>query len=523
MKRSIISTLLLACVCALFSYAQPGSLDIHFWNHSTVKGTISEGNEGVQDFIIQGDGKITTIQSSWDGIIRRYLENGRFDTSFGISGRSIIDLGGCTTTITSIKQQKNGGYIVVGYIKEDNGEKWGFMQRLDSNGIVDSTFLKGGLFFDEGEKKGYVFNGLALLDDGKILALIGNENSYSFIQILPNGTFDNNFGNGGVFHINTEGYKSFRLKTFDFYEASGKIVIRGRARYIPTDNTKHEIWVYEVADDHIKELYGFPNGLLAHLDWDHDDVTTPRILQDGSFFLIHKEEDAYNLVKLRPDGRLDESFGDKGRRLIPIDSDKPIATFVIHESGNIFIAGTTTLSASTDEQVAYIAQLDEYGDLVTAFGEGGFSFFDYYFNVFSWSGHVSLEGLCLQSNGKIYMLGRYSGAPGGHFIDIERIARFNPGVLPVGDEIVKDTFVAIIYPNPAIESAELSYKLEYAQNVSISLFDNRGRMLQPIINNEWQQEGEHKHVIDVSGLPAGAYRLHCKLGSQIKLLSLVVY
>ena len=518
MKRSTISTLLLVYVCALLSYGQPGSLDIHFGD----RGILYPGSEDLQAFLVQDDGKITTIQNTHQGIIRRYLEDGSLDTSFGREGSSYIDLRGDATKVTFVRQQKNGGYIVVGYIEEEDGEKSGFMQRLHPTGLWDSAFLDGGLFFDEVEKNGFLFYGLTLLDDDKILALIGNEdyNAFSFIRMLSNGTFDASFGNGGVVPIDIGNTQNFRIHGVNFLEDSHKVVIRG---FLGNSNPlRYILCIYELDGESVEVHYGPSQDLSEYFGWDPSDISVIRTLKDGSMIILLQEETAYTFVKLDPDGLLDESFGDKGKRLIPIDLEKWVATFVIHESGNIFIAGTTTLSESADEQVAYIAQLDEYGDLVTAFGEGGFSFFNYYFNLISWSGYVNLEGLCLQSDGKIYMLGRHSGSLGGHFIDIERIARFNPGILPVREEIVKDTLVSIVYPNPAMESAQLSYKLGYAQNVSISLFDNAGRMIQSIINNEWQQEGKHKHMIDVSGFSAGVYRLRCQFGNHIELVSLAV-
>lgn len=518
MKRSTISTLLLACVCTLFSYAQPGSLDIHFGD----RGILYPGNEDIQTFIVQDNGKITTVQNTQQGIIRRYLEDGNLDTSFGSGGSSYIDLRGDATEVTSVRQQNNGGYIVVGYIEEEGGNKSGFMQRLNPNGIWDSAFLDGGLFFDEIEKNGFLFYGLTVLDNDKILALIGNEdhNAFSFIRMLPNGVFDTSFGNGGVVHLDIGNTQNFRVHGISFLEAGHKIVIRG---YLGNSNPlRYVLCVYKLDGDKVKVLYGPSHDLSEYFGWHPYDIGVIRTLKDGSMIILLREETAYTFVKLDPGGRLDESFGDEGKRLIPIDVDKWISTFEIHGSGNIFITGITTLSEGTDEQVAYIAQLDEYGNLVTAFGEEGFSYFNFHFDELNWLGNISLLGLRLQSNGKIYMLGRQLWTLGEYFIKNERIARFNPGILPARDEIVKDAFVAIIYPNPAMGSVQLLYKLGYAQNISISLFDNTGRILQSIINNEWQQEGEHRHVIDVSGLPVGAYRLHCKLGNQIELLSFVV-
>ena len=69
-----------------------------------------------------------------------------------------------------------------------------------------------------------------------------------------------------------------------------------------------------------------------------------------------------------------------------------------------------------------------------------------------------------------------------------------------------------IYPNPAIINATINYNLERSSSVKISLFDSFGRLVGMPVNG-WQEQGEHKMVIQTENLPAGIYLYRIQAGN----------
>ena len=68
-----------------------------------------------------------------------------------------------------------------------------------------------------------------------------------------------------------------------------------------------------------------------------------------------------------------------------------------------------------------------------------------------------------------------------------------------------------VYPNPAIESAVISYSIGNVANVSIEVFDISGRKIVTLLNSE-VQGGEHSLVWNLTdgnarAIPAGIYHV----------------
>lgn len=67
-------------------------------------------------------------------------------------------------------------------------------------------------------------------------------------------------------------------------------------------------------------------------------------------------------------------------------------------------------------------------------------------------------------------------------------------------------------PNPAKESAALSFSLNKAQTVSIAIVDVLGRTIARPLEKEQLPAGEHTVNIDFRTLPSGTY--HCRLVTE---------
>lgn len=93
---------------------------------------------------------------------------------------------------------------------------------------------------------------------------------------------------------------------------------------------------------------------------------------------------------------------------------------------------------------------------------------------------------------------------------------------PSAIEEIKTVSEIKCYPNPVLEKATLSYSLKSNENVSISLFDITGRVVQNILVNKLQSEGTHQ--LDINFDPqtqSGTYFLQIKgehINSSLKVI-----
>jgi uncharacterized protein (DUF1501 family) len=92
----------------------------------------------------------------------------------------------------------------------------------------------------------------------------------------------------------------------------------------------------------------------------------------------------------------------------------------------------------------------------------------------------------------------------------------------VQDNFIANRFGLIdCFPNPAKESATITFKMNNTNHVNLSLLDNSGRMVKTLLN-EQREEGEHSISVTVADLPAGIYLYKLKTGFVNETKKLIV-
>ncbi len=72
---------------------------------------------------------------------------------------------------------------------------------------------------------------------------------------------------------------------------------------------------------------------------------------------------------------------------------------------------------------------------------------------------------------------------------------------------IEDPFSGTLFPNPTDRQTMLQFILPEAGDVTVTLFDLRGRQVAAIEANRWMDAGQHSLSVDVSTLSAGNYLL----------------
>ncbi|HEA29746.1 MAG TPA: hypothetical protein ENH91_07110 [Leeuwenhoekiella sp.] len=205
---------------SILGYAQDGTLDLDFGDgKGYVLTDYQNGDDGIEEFDIQDDGKFISVGYSYDIdnnqqiLVFRNLPNGQLDLSFGTDGFTKLDFiqNGKANSIfdLSINKYDNKIYIT-GYLYDDNEEdnidikSEIFIIRLNNLGELDESFNENGIlrtsfgFESAGPATSIVFH-----DDKKftIPVAIGSINS----QVMPalakfnsDGSLDSSYGDNGI-------------------------------------------------------------------------------------------------------------------------------------------------------------------------------------------------------------------------------------------------------------------------------------------------------------------------------------
>ena len=282
--------------------AAPGDLDPSFGGGAgwvrTLEVRDASNNylpEGAEDVVVQPDGRIVVTGSVIDGRSNRYfgalryLPDGSLDGSFGSGGLVAADLGSFEEP-RAVALQRDGKIVVAGETDCETARCFAAM-RLNPDGSPDGSFGAGGVVRVPFYLKAAWANDVAIDGSGRIVMagvrLRGGDAQDSatvcVIRLLGDGRPDPAFSGDGVAIVD-HGYGN---------DSAEAVVLRGGKVIVAGDG---------------------------------------RRASGGSRF---------GLARLRGDGRLDRSFGRRGRRLISFGARRPSGAYALAPAsrGRLAVAG----------------------------------------------------------------------------------------------------------------------------------------------------------------------------------------
>jgi len=191
---------------ALVRYNSNGTLDASFGTSGkvTTKFPDSQGSSlaSVFSVAVQPDGKIVAagdarINGGYDFVLARYNSNGTLDASFGTGGRVITDFAGSDDGAEAVALQPDGKIVAAGFARSvDFG-----LARYNSNGTLDASFGTGGRVTTDFAGLNDAAYGVAVQEDGKIVAagyagtsLAFGHLDFGLARYNGDGTLDASFG-----------------------------------------------------------------------------------------------------------------------------------------------------------------------------------------------------------------------------------------------------------------------------------------------------------------------------------------
>ncbi len=510
-----------ALVSVIFLYQahaqQAGSLDLSFGTNGIAQTdpSLSGFENHLNKILVLPDDKFIAV-GYWranssvnyaDLIMVKYNSNGVIDSGFGTNG--IVELNISEQNqwksdfVRSAVLQDDGKIVCVGQTSFSNHLYSMFICRFLSNGELDDDFgIDGVMIF--GTVNDDSTEGVAVVEqsDGKLVVATNNygELGHFIIRFDQNGSLDQSFGTDGLSHI------PFQIWDMTIDQADAIYVSTGYNSMAP------DVWnfaVHKLNQDGTPDL-SFGNVGLSYfnhisiLDSTFSSIWADavEVQADGKILVGGGCEDNLNggrffaMGRLNPDGTLDATFGNDGRVFADLPGNRDsegINDLVVQPDGKIIAIAT----AGNHYDYAII-RLNSDGSLDSSFGIDGISVFDV-------SGNQDYPGTAaFQSTGKLLIGGMVGTGSDYDFATLRILTDLNIGIV----ELTESVSNTLVYPNPIDEPARLQFELAQFEELTISLHDMQGRLVQTFISEQQMNQGKYDLQLQFSkSLEGGTYLL----------------
>ncbi len=222
---------------AVVRYDANGNLDSTFGTGGVVKTDFFASADVAYALAVEpSSGKIVLAGSTnnpnntaagTDIALARYNSNGTLDTDFGSGGKAVTHFGFGLDTANDVAIQEDGKVVTAGYAY--NGTTNDFaLARYNSNGSLDGEFdFDGRLMTDFGGGSDAAYGGLALQDDGRILAAGASAGDFALARYNDDGSLNNSFSNDGK--LKTDIASGYDTALGLAVQDDGKVVAAGYA------------------------------------------------------------------------------------------------------------------------------------------------------------------------------------------------------------------------------------------------------------------------------------------------------
>jgi uncharacterized delta-60 repeat protein len=241
-------------------------------------------------------------------------------------------------------------------------------------GVLDTTFAGGNVVIPVGASDDYAY-ATAVQPDGKVLVAgrsAENLGDFALVRLERDGTLDASFGKGGkvTTAIGDRDETAYAIAL----QTDGKIVLAGTTTSATTGRD-FAIVRYET-DGALDAAFGDGGKVVVSFSNDADTGYALMIQQDRKIVVGGDANLGasgtgldFALVRLEPDGALDDTFGDGGKATASISSNggrDSVYSLAAHQIG-----GETRIVAVGGEGDFTIARFRASGTLDTSFGQGG--------------------------------------------------------------------------------------------------------------------------------------------------------
>ena len=447
-------------------------------------------------------------------VIFRMLPNGAPDLSFGVDGRVYPGIQFLDGGVNKMALTQDGKIILAGEAFLGGSTFVAFAARLNTDGQVDTSFGQNGITtIDVGNNEDVIFT-LLIKPDNKILlgGYTYDDSNDGFIdlllvQLLPDGTFDPAFGDGGSattnFIVGLESILSLAL------QADGKIIALGGSNV-----GNYDMMVVRFTPEGEVDASFADNGLFLYDNINNEDVAYSVAVQNdqkivfcGSSFsdgVLGKT----TVFRLLPNGSFDPDFGTEGKVFVEFGILEFARALLLQPDGKIVIGAESIDPLAPETGWFWVLRFNTDGTADSSFGDNG--------RVKSPQYDISPEtvDLLLQPDGKIIHTGTAN--------DAIVLWRYQNDLTASAPETSLVDFQLTCAPNPVAQQANLSWVQDATAEVSCDLYDTQGRYIQTVVPRTASPAGAQSAAFQLgSAIPAGNYFLVFSAGNERQVLSMI--
>lgn len=348
-----------------------GDLDGRFSGDGVAVDTLSTGNDGIADVVMLPNDKILTGGFSFDstntvGLVARYLPDGTPDETFGTAGFTTIDAPVGNLTFSAIARTSDGSIVAAGTAGFEV-----FVARFTADGERDLSFGGGDGYYQGSTGQDDRAYDVAVADDGTIYAVgdrTGAVNHGVIYAIKPDGTgLDPTFNGGSVLAYDA-GYEGNHLRAVTL-DSDENLVVAGTSYWQADGLAQQIVAVLRVTPaGALDTTFAGSGASLTVLD-ESATAYGCTVAADGGIYAAGdstiESATVPFVLRLLPDGTLDESFGAGGITHVDLE-DASLYDIAIQENGKPVAAGYST--SATRGYDGLFVRLTTDGALDESFG-----------------------------------------------------------------------------------------------------------------------------------------------------------
>ena len=360
-------------------------------------------NEIARDVAIQPDGKLIIAgYDNWltadkDVILARVNPDGGLDGTFGAGGVVTTSLSGGDDTAYAVAVQPDGKIVAAG-LTQAGGHSAALAMRYNADGSLDTGFGTGGVVTTGFPSASSFFLGVAVLDDGRIVAggsVTTNPATFLLARYQSNGALDTTLGGTGFVTTTIPGGDAYGWDMA--IQPDGKIVLAG---YFRTPTGGGFALARYNTDGSLDAGFGAGGIVTQSLSSTTDYAYGVNVQSSGKIVMGGQTAHAGALARYNADGSYDNSFG-------PISSLNYVTTTVPGYDSATFIETAlqaddsivAATRASGGPPIVGIAVFDQNGLPKTGLGPNGVI-------TTTNEGHSASDyALLVQPDGKIVLAG----------------------------------------------------------------------------------------------------------------------
>ena len=467
-------------LCACFVYAQTPDPD--FGTDGIVYHSFPDANIVFEGADLQADGKIVSV--GYNGVaynelyITRHTPDGDLDITFNGTGYKTFSFGASYMFAQCVSSLPDNRIAVGGSTFGD-----ATIAMFTEAGDFDIFFGGDGVVsFDFGADNGSKIEKIIPLTDGSMLAAgyayNGTNFDFMVLSVLPDGTLNPAFGTDGKVIIDVDGFNDFVLDAE--IQNTNDIILAGYA--LNNAGVSQYAVVRLLPDGSLDESFAAEGKYILKKGSTFNEIEGVVIDSENRIILAGRQNNDLVVLRLTTDGIIDESFNATGYRTVDFNGNADRAfDLCLQSDGKILAAGWVTTDFGTTDFAC--ARLLENGELDGEFGASGKFTFEMGIGG-SWVKQVFMSDidkilLCGQSSPDFTAETQFS------FLQLQ--TELGTGVASLNHFVDM-----LVFPNPASEYIETSH----LNLNTFQVFSSDGRRI---------LFAQQPNRVDLKDLPSGIY------------------